>query len=133
MTRLTVPGTTVGILSMPSKMPSASFGLPAVRSCPSAFFGKDAICGESKKELKCYAMHGAYVWRTVRAAYEARYTWAIQASMVSSVGDEFVTLMVRAIEGEALRQERKFYREVSTGEREMGTFSPVFRVHDSGD
>jgi hypothetical protein len=121
MARITIPGTTVGVLSAPSKMPCSSFGLPAIKACPSAFFGAGAICGESKEKATCYAMNGAYVWHTVRAAYQARFEYAIKASMDAATGDEFVALLVEAISKDAARQIRK------------GETQAYFRVHDSGD
>lgn len=133
MARAFVPGTTIGLLSSPSKIPSRSFGLPAVKSCPMAFFGPGAICGESKEDTTCYADGGAYVWPNVRRAYQARYDYAIKASMVPSIGDEFVTVMTSAVRQEALRQERRYYRQISKGERSLTSFEPCFRVHDSGD
>lgn len=120
MPRFTVPDMNVALLSSPGKTPCKSFSLPAVRSCPSAFFGKGAICGESKTDLNCYASKRAYTWPVVVNALNARYQWAIRASMDKETGDEFVSLMTLAIEQEAKRQIRK------------GQL-PVFRVHDSGD
>lgn len=113
--RLTIPGTRVGILSEPSKMPCKSFSLPAVRSCPSAVFGENTICGS------CYARKGFYVWPVVQKALEARFYWAIQACLVPSLGDQFVDLLVLAIRNEAGRQYKR------------GETQAVFRVHDSGD
>jgi hypothetical protein len=133
MPRLAVPGTVITLLTETCKMPSRSWSLPAVRSCPSAFFGKDAICGESKQHTTCYATRGAYDWRPVRAAQDARFKWAMRASMDAATGDEFVALLTLAVQQEALRQQRRYYREVSRGDRELGTFEAVYRVHDSGD
>lgn len=122
MARFTVPGTTVSLLSSPSKMPCKSWSMPAVRSCPSAFFGKGAICGESKakEDLNCYASKRAYTWPAVVRALEARFAWAVKASMDAITGDEFVSLMTAAVGAEGKRQ-------VKRGDL------PVFRVHDSGD
>lgn len=141
MARFTVPGTGVGLLTSTSKMPSASWSIPAGKACPSAFYGDDfkrvgglpvnidkgTICGN------CYAGKGAYAWAPVKRAQDARFKLAIAAATVPAQGDEFVALMIDAINGEALRQQRRYYREVSKGIRAMGTFQAVFRVHDSGD
>ena len=124
---LHVPGTTVSVLSSPSKMPCKSFSLPAVRSCPSATFGKGAICGESKSDLNCYASKRAYTWPVVVNALNTRYQWAIAASMDAPTGDEFVTIMTDAISREAKRQERK------AAKTQRQFTGPVFRLHDSGD
>lgn len=114
MTRPTVliPGTRTAVLSNPSKMPGAAFGITAVRSCPSAFFGKNAICGESKTETHCYATKGNYQWAAVHAAQETRFAWCVKASMAPDLADAWVETMVRAI------------RQVK---------SVWFRIHDSGD
>lgn len=128
-----VPDTTVSLLTVTSKMPCKSWSIPAVKSCPSAFFGKGAICGESKEHTTCYATKRMYLWRAIQNAQDKRYAWAIRASMDAATGDEFVTLLTLAIQKEAARQERKYYREVRNGDRELGTFEPVYRVHDSGD
>ena len=141
MAKITVPGTTVGLLTTTSKMPSSSWSLPAVRSCPSAFFGDAArrvngqilnvatnsICGS------CYADKGFYTWPVVKAAQDARFQYAIKAASDAATGDDFVARMSDAIEREALRQEKRYYRSVARGDREMGTFQAIFRVHDSGD
>jgi hypothetical protein len=142
MAKITVPGTTVGLLTATSKMPSASFSLPAFKACPSAFLGdtariapngvrlnvdKGTICGN------CYAGKGAYAWAPVKRAQDARFKFAVAAATNPNAGDEFVSVMTAAIEGEALRQQRRFYRGVSNGTRPMGAFRAVFRVHDSGD
>ncbi len=141
MAKITVPGTTVGLLTNTSKMPSASWSLPAVRSCPSAFFGPDArrvdgalvnvdrnaICGS------CYAAKGFYVWPIVARAQQARFDYAIRAAADAATGDSFVALMTYAIEREAVRQERRHWRAISKGDAEYTPFRAVFRVHDSGD
>lgn len=124
-----IPGTTVSILSSPGKMPSKSFSLPAIRSCPSAYFGKGAICGESKDNTTCYASKRAYTWPVVVNALNARYQWAIRASMDAATGDEFVQTMTEAIVREALRQQRRHKRINGN----LDGFQPVFRLHDSGD
>lgn len=142
MARITVPGTTIGLLTATSKMPSESFSLPAFKACPSAFLGIDAKIGRDGVRTNvdkgticgnCYAGKGAYAWAPVKRAQDARFKFAVAASTDATVGDQFVTLMVEAIEASALRQEKRFYRQVATGQREMGTFRAVFRVHDSGD
>lgn len=131
MAKLTVPGTTVSLLSSPSKMPCKSWSMPAVRSCPSAFFEKDAICGtdKTKEGLNCYASKRAYTWPVVVNALNKRYEFAIRASMDPATGDEFVDMMTAAVGREATRQIRAHNRK-----RPGTPFSgPVFRVHDSGD
>ena len=134
MASITVPGTSVGLLSNPSKMPSRSYSLPAIKACPSATFGPGAICGESADKTTCYATRGAYAWAPVRAALEARFQWTIQATRDETTAVEFIETMTTAVQGEALRQERKHWQEVSEGMRPMAEFGgPVFRVHDSGD
>lgn len=131
MARLTVPGTTVSLLSSPGKMPCRSWSLPAVKSCPSAFFGKGAICGEDRtaEGLNCYASKRAYTWPVVVRALEARFAYAIRASMDAATGDEFVAIMTTAVDQEMRRQMRRHKRAGGS----PSTFQAVFRVHDSGD
>lgn len=134
----TVPNTTVGLLTVTSKMPCRSWSLPAGRSCPSAFYGdaakivggkavnvdKSTICGS------CYAQKGAYSWSGTQRAQQARFEWAIRAAADAATGDEFVDLMTAAIHMEGHRQKRAYTKAHGTLD---GFTGQVFRVHDSGD
>ena len=125
-----VPGTNNALLTVTSKMPCYSWSLPAIRSCPMAWFGPGGICGESKEDTTCYATKGSYaMYQAVQDAQEARYQWAIRASMHDGTGNEFVEVMTHAIMGEARRQQRKYKKLNGT----LDGFQAYFRVHDSGD
>lgn len=93
-------------------MPCDSWSIPAVKSCPGAFFGVNAICGTDKKHTSCYATRHAYVWSTTQLAQKARYDWLLRCMASADGYREFVETMVTA-----LARKRKRY----------------FRIHDSGD
>jgi len=98
-----VPGTNIALLSDPSKMPGKAWGMTARKAC---FRLNGDICGG------CYADKAAYVWSNVRAAYDARFHWAMECMRSPEGRDEFVAVMTRAI---------------------GRTKEDYFRVHDSGD
>lgn len=121
MAKATVPGTTIGLLTVTSKMPCDSFSIPAGRACPGAFYGeagranvdKGTICGS------CYASKGMYAWPAVAAAQEARFQWLLGLQRDGEAGlTTFVETMVPAIRKSVSRQK---------------TDQKYFRVHDSGD
>jgi hypothetical protein len=83
-----VPGTTVSLLSDPSKMPGLSFGLPAVKACPRM---NGTICDS------CYACKGSYVWSSTVNAQDIRFRW-VRECMKSEAGMLlFVAVMTQAI------------------------------------
>lgn len=92
----------VGGLSNPSKMPGYAYGLPA-EDCK---VGGKLRSVEGSTCSGCYAHKGAYVWRTVRAAYRRRAD-AIDKPLWVEAMAELIT-----------RKSRKM---------------PYFRWHDSGD
>ena len=99
----TVPGTSIALLSVPSKMPGYSWSLPAHLSCPRQ---NGNICGD------CYAGKGFYRMPAVERAQRARFEWT-RDMMKSEVGmTVWADTMIEAI--------RK-------------TRGEWFRVHDSGD
>lgn len=96
-----VPGTTVCLLSNPSKMPGLSWSLPAHRSCPRA---NGSICDN------CYAAKGRYIMAKVRNAQNARFTWTVE-SMRTPEGRAFwVSTMTAAIRNE------KYFRVHDSGD-----------------
>lgn len=103
-----VPGSKIALLSRPSKMPGASWSLPAGPSCPFAVYGPNTICGS------CFAQAGQYkADPNVMRAQRVRFEWT-RACMASSEGtDWFVQTVVEAITAAAA--------------------GPYMRVHDSGD
>jgi hypothetical protein len=119
MAKFCVPGTTVGLLTITSKMPCDSFSLPAHRACPGAYYGeagranvdKTTICGS------CYAQKGMYAWPAVLNAQETRFQWVLSLQRADDTAG-FVETMVPAIRASVKRQKSD---------------RPVFRVHDSGD
>jgi hypothetical protein len=102
-----VPGTTIALLSRPTKLPGPSWSLPAGPACPYRRNGPNTICGS------CYADNvGQYSQSTIKRAQLARFEWTRQCLRTSDGTDLFVETMVNAID--------------ATGYRYM-------RVHDSGD
>lgn len=100
-------------LSSPSKMPGASWNLPAGSSCPASKLAAK-LHGNASTCHKCYAKTGRYGTNVVKAAMQRRFDFVLQ-SLRDDNGDSFVSTMVAEI--------TRVYRK-----RE-----PVFRVHDSGD
>lgn len=113
-----IPGTSIELLTVTKKMPSDSFSLPAVITCPSALFGPGAICG-SERNVKdgCYARKGSYAWAIVQRAQQARLDWVLSCQRADDRAG-FTDTMVAAVRWSVGRQ---------AGPRK------VFRVHDSGD
>lgn len=105
--RAYVPGTTTLLLTSASKMPSASWSLPAREACPYALSGHGTICAS------CYADKGMYqTYPNVKKAQRARFSWVRECLKSEAGTDEFVSTMVSVI---------------------RRTGNPYFRVHDSGD
>src|SRR5215831_15884993 len=105
--KMYVPGTTTLLLTSTSKMPSASWSLPAREACPYAFYGGGAIC------QSCYADKGMYTqYPNVKKAQRARFSWVRECLKTEAGTDTFVRTMVEVI--------------TRAGQ-------PYFRVHDSGD
>jgi hypothetical protein len=103
-----VPGTPIALLSRPSKMPGASWSLPAGPSCPFALYGPNTICGS------CFAQAGNYrADPNVVRAQAARFAWTRDCLKTPDGTDHFVETMVAAIAAAAA--------------------GPYMRVHDSGD
>lgn len=105
MKRIMVPGTTVGLLSEPSKMPCHSWSLPAGESCPWAVTGKGTVCGS------CYAKRGNYKYHHVSNANKARFDWTL-SMLRDGKAEEWADYMLAAIEDAPTK---------------------YFRIHDSGD
>lgn len=105
-----VPGTTVGLLSAPSKMPGHTWGMAAGLSCPFAVYGPGTICG------KCYAKQGMYRFPAPVKAYDARFNWARESMKSQSGRQAFVDTMTTAIQ----------FSVAINGH-------PYFRIHDAGD
>lgn len=103
------------ILSRPSKMPCASFNLPAMVACPAAklsikMLGSKALC------VNCYAMKGRYSFKNVKKAQNARYEF-VKNNLSNGV---FVKSMIEAISKATKKASSKIIPN-------------LFRVHDSGD
>jgi len=102
-----VPGTTTLLLTDTSKMPSASWSLPAREACPYALNGEGTICHA------CYADKGSYTcYPNVKKAQRARFAWVRECLKSDAGTDAFVRTMV-----DTIRRTKNAY----------------FRVHDSGD
>lgn len=96
------------LLTHTSKMPCASFSLPAWECCPTAnkvSTAANAVC------KFCYAQKGRYRFKNVKNAQRNRKTFILK-SLRSDNGDTFVRTMVEEI-------------------RKTGV--NLFRIHDSGD
>ena len=121
MAKLTVPGTTVGLMAETDKMHNPSHGTTAIRTCPFATFGisergNQAICGVSRDETSCYATRGRSVMANVKRAYAARADWTL-AALRGTPEDSaaWVETLVKGI------------RQATKGRQ------PVFRWFDAGD
>lgn len=113
-----IPGFGGSLLSYPSKMPGASFGLIAGQTCPGAVIGSGTICGS------CYAAransrigndrhsYGRYNSPNVRNCQTKRTNW----TLIAVQSGEFVRVMTAAID-----------KATDTLQE------PYFRIHDSGD
>ncbi len=98
-----VPGTSISLLSWPSKMPGPSWSLPAHRACPSAH---GEICSH------CYASKGKYPISCVRKAQEARFRWTRDSLRHPDLTSQWQARLISAISASRCR---------------------YFRIHDSGD
>ncbi len=83
-----VPGTTVSLLSNPSKMPGLAFGLPAHKACPRK---KGTICDS------CYAHKGCYSWKSAKHAQQTRFAWTRDCMRTDEGMMLWVSVMVQAI------------------------------------
>lgn len=86
------------------KKPIKTFGLPAVKTCPMAGDCKKSFKVDGEKKYHCFATQGAYVWPTVKAAYQRR----LKHSRSKTFVDDMVS---------SLRRSKSDY----------------VRLHDSGD
>jgi hypothetical protein len=86
-----VPGTTVSLLSNPSKMPGKAFGLPAHRACPRK---KGTICDS------CYASKGCYSWKGPKHAQQVRFEWTRDCMKTDAGMLLWVSVMIQALVGE---------------------------------
>jgi hypothetical protein len=96
----------VGGLSKPSKMPGKSFGFSA-RLCKTGAKLRDV---EGSTCHKCYALKGAYTWKSTVAAHARRYGRLVEALHDSITRESWIAAMVKVLQGE-----------------------DYFRWHDSGD
>lgn len=101
-----VPGTTVRLLSRPTKMPCPSWSLPAGPACPYMVTGEHSICGG------CYALKGRYADPQTQHAQQVRFDWVRECLKTPAGTQTFIDTMDWAIR-------RTHYR--------------YMRVHDSGD
>ena len=99
-------GEFVGGLSEPSKMPGKSFGFSA-KKCHT---GSKLRLVEGSVCFKCYALKGAYTWKSTVAAHDRRYTTLVEALHDTLTEDSWVSAMVKLMQNEE-----------------------YFRWHDSGD
>src|SRR5215469_15065601 len=83
-----VPGTRNSLLSHPSKMPGASFGLPAHKACPRV---AGSICDS------CYASKGCYAWKSSQNAQHARFAWTRECMKSDEGMMHWVSVMICAI------------------------------------
>jgi Gene product 88 len=96
----------VGGLSKPSKMPGMSFGLSATR-CQTGGILRQV---EGSTCHRCYALKGAYTWKSTVNAHNRRHARLAEALLNTVTRDTWIAAMVRLLKGET-----------------------HFRWHDSGD
>jgi hypothetical protein len=118
-----VPATKISLLTVTSKMPSASWSLPAHYACPFAVTDTpDHICSH------CYASKGAYVWGlTVRAQW-TRFYWTLGCMRDERLAARWVDTLTAAVTADAVRQQTSHARKHG-----VITANTYFRWHDSGD
>lgn len=110
-----VPGTTVGLLSAPSKMPCYSFSIPAGSSCPFKVVTPDPETGAQAICAICYAMMRNYLRHNVTNAQAVRFQWTLDSMRDAASRQAWIDTMVSAIKGTTTMA------------------VPYFRIHDSGD
>lgn len=98
------------ILSQPSKMPCASFSLPAGDACPFAVYGEGSICDT------CYADKGFYLFS--KRTQTPRFQWVKQSLRTQAGTLQLIADLIAAV-------------EASFGPKHKG--QKYFRIHDSGD
>jgi hypothetical protein len=96
----------VGGLSKPSKMPGKSFGFSA-KLCLTGKVMRDI---EGSVCYKCYALKGAYTWKSTVNAHARRYGKLAEALQGGVAQDDWIQAFVKLLENE-----------------------DYFRWHDSGD
>ena len=109
MPQPTVPGTTVRLLSQPSKMSCYSWSLPAAgAACPSM---NGTICAG------CYATKGSYRYPSTEKAQQARWQWTRESMRSAAAAAPWVQHMSNVIIHKVL----------------LSKAPKFFRIHDSGD
>ena len=68
--------------------PIKTYGLPAIKTCPSADICKHDFKVDDAKKFQCFATKGAYTWPAVKAAYERRLTHSKTDSFVPDMVTE---------------------------------------------
>lgn len=104
---ITVPDSTVRLLSVTEKMPCLSWSLPPIVSCPFMVIGANHICS------KCYGQRGHYIHKGVKNAQDVRFAWTVQSLRTKQGTDDWIAYMIAAIRAE--------------------NYGGVFRAHDDGD
>jgi hypothetical protein len=99
------------LLSKTSKMPCASWSIPAGKTCPGSKKSLAELGTENHICAVCYARKNLYTWPGVQNAQAERLKF-LTDSLKKDGGKEWIEAMVAAIKK---------------------TRNPYFRVHDSGD
>lgn len=124
---ISLPGTSIALLTFTSKMGCWSWGMTAGLSCPFAITSKNArVHGLPVNDRyvceSCYAKEGMYRFPAVRRAYQARYEWAVQSMRTVDGRDLFIRTMVTAIRTESARFGLDRFRIADSGD----FFSPAY-------
>ena len=120
----------MNLLSNPSKMPCASFNIPALKFCPAAKLVQK-IYEQAKDNISklvcssCYACKGFYMMPNVAEALQNKGKF-ITTSIRENDGDAFVAEMCKQIR-------TKYFDKKGNKKKLKNLNTDLFRVHDSGD
>jgi hypothetical protein len=110
---MNVPGTTVAILSRPSKMKIRindkltqiySFGLRAGVSCPGATYDTNHKCSG------CYARKGRYSYPTARKAQDIRTEWTMDSMETRDKRKAWIDILKKEVEWATVRRNVEYFR-----------------------
>jgi hypothetical protein len=116
----------VGGLSHPSKMPSASYSIPAQSCVTGSKLASipGTVCSD------CYALKGFYVMPNVRAALERRLAILRDALADPAKGDAWVSSMVSLLDAAHALTAARIAKGKAPAKGKDGRY---FRWHDAGD
>lgn len=113
--------TIAGKLSVTSKMPCDSWGIPASLCKVGSKMAKQ----EGSTCFDCYALKGAYIWTDVHKAYQKRYDLYKEHSSSGL----WVEAMVLLIQAQAKRRKTDFFRFFDSGDlQDLGMLENLVKI-----